>query len=123
MSENPKTKGLSAIERIEKPWGYELVWAKTSQYVGKILFVKKGESLSLQYHREKEETLFLEAGDCQLEAGDGEALETLQWKQGTAFHIPPGYRHRITALSDCRIFEVSTPQLWDVVRLKDKYGR
>ena len=112
------------IVRIEKPWGYELIWANTHQYVAKILFVRAGQSLSLQYHRVKEETLFLEDGDCLLEAGDDEAsLKPVAFPKGTAFHVPPGRLHRIAAKSDCRIFEVSTPHLSDVVRLKDSYGR
>jgi mannose-6-phosphate isomerase-like protein (cupin superfamily) len=117
-------KTTSPIERVEKPWGYELIWAKTSHYVAKLLFVRAGESLSLQYHREKEETLFLESGDCTLLAGDDEKhLQSVDFTHGKAFHIPPGLRHRIRAKSDCRIFEVSTPQLSDVVRLEDRYGR
>ena len=115
---------MHEIEKIEKPWGYELVWANTDNYVAKILFVRAGESLSLQYHRIKEETLFLETGDCHLEAGtDPEKLSEVEFKQGMAFHIPPGCIHRISAKTDCRIFEVSTPHLSDVVRLKDRYGR
>jgi len=110
--------------RIEKPWGYELIWAKTHDYVAKILFVRASNSLSLQYHRVKEETLFLESGDCELETGDDESsLHPVAFVVGTAFHIPPGRLHRISAKTDCRIFEVSTPHLTDVVRLKDSYGR
>lgn len=109
---------------MEKPWGYELIWAHTKDYVGKILFVKKGESLSLQYHRQKEETLFIETGECTIETGqDAEHLAPLHFRAGSVFHIPPGRLHRIKAVSDCRIFEVSTPQLDDVVRLQDLYGR
>ncbi len=112
------------MERIEKPWGYEIIWAKTKDYVAKILFVKAGESLSLQYHKVKEETMFLETGECRLDAGENEEqLKPVNFTQGTAFHIPPGLLHRITAVTDVRIFEVSTPHLSDVVRLKDRYGR
>lgn len=112
------------IEKIEKPWGYELIWAKTNRYVAKILFVRAGEGLSLQYHRIKEETLFLESGDCHLEAGpDADHLSVVEFKPGMRFHIPPGRVHRISAKTDCRIFEVSTPELTDVVRLEDRYGR
>jgi len=112
------------VRKIEKPWGYELVWAETKQYVGKVLFVKAGESLSLQYHRVKEETMFLESGEILLEAGaDENSLAPVPFPSNTAFHIPPGVLHRITAKTDCRIFEVSTPHLDDVVRLKDRYGR
>jgi mannose-6-phosphate isomerase len=112
------------MERIEKPWGHEIIWAKTKDYVAKLLFVKAGEGLSLQYHKLKEETMFLESGDCRLEAGESEdQLRPVEFKTGSAFHIPPGMLHRITAISDVRIFEVSTPHLSDVVRLKDRYGR
>jgi mannose-6-phosphate isomerase-like protein (cupin superfamily) len=124
LSEKPTQKGESSITKVEKPWGYELIWASTHQYVANILFVRAGEGLSLQYHRIKEETLFLESGECLLEAGtDEENLQPVPFPPGCAFHVPPGCIHRLTAKSDCRIFEVSTPQLGDVVRLKDRYGR
>lgn len=111
-------------QKTEKPWGYELLWAHTKDYVAKILFIRRGESLSLQYHREKEETLYLETGECLFEAGpEPSKLEKKTLKPGDVFHFPPGFIHRMTALTDCRLFEVSTPQLSDVVRLKDNYGR
>jgi mannose-6-phosphate isomerase len=114
----------SPIRKIDKPWGYELIWAHTPDYVAKVLFVRAGESLSLQYHEQKEETLFLESGECDLLAGEHEsALRKVDFVPGTAFHIKPGLRHRISGITDCRIFEVSTPQLSDVVRLEDRYGR
>jgi len=114
----------SPIRKIDKPWGYELIWAQTPDYVAKLLFVRAGESLSLQYHEIKEETLFLESGDCNLMAGDSEeTLHKIDFRPGTAFHIKPGLRHRIAGVTDCRIFEVSTPHLSDVVRLEDRYGR
>ncbi|MEZ4749891.1 MAG: cupin domain-containing protein [Bdellovibrionota bacterium] len=112
------------VERTDKPWGHELLWGKTQQYVGKLLFIKAGESLSLQYHKEKEETIFLESGEMQFECGPSESdLQTITLLPGEGFHIPPGYVHRMIAVKDCRVFEVSTPQLHDVVRLKDRYGR
>lgn len=111
-------------EKIQKPWGHELIWAKTAHYVAKILVVRAGESLSLQFHRQKEETLFFESGECALETGpDERSLSKLELKAGDIFHVPPGTLHRIAAITDCRIFEVSTPQLDDVVRLQDRYGR
>ena len=120
MSENLK----APVHKTDKPWGYELLWAKTGQYVGKILFVKKGEALSLQYHREKEETLFIESGECWIETGPNEKeLTKTLYRPGDVFHIPAQTLHRLTAVSDTRIFEVSTPQLSDVVRLEDRYGR
>lgn len=120
MSENLK----QPAHKTEKPWGYELLWAKTNDYVGKVLFVRQGEALSLQFHKEKEETLFIESGNCWIETGAQEnQLVRTQFHPGDIFHIPPGRLHRITAITDCRIFEVSTPQLNDVVRLEDRYGR
>ncbi len=117
-------KPIVSIEKVLKPWGHELIWAKTGQYVGKLLFVRKGESLSLQYHQKKEETMYFESGTCIVETGfEGEQLESFEFTGGEAFHIPPGRLHRITAKTDCTIFEVSTPHLDDVVRLKDNYGR
>lgn len=114
----------SPIRKVDKPWGYELIWAHTKDYVAKMLFVRAGESLSLQYHQAKEETLYLESGDCELLAGESEdQLSKVDFRPGTAFHIKPGLRHRIAGVTDCRIFEVSTPQLTDVVRLEDRYGR
>ena len=92
--------------------------------MGKLLFVRAGESLSLQYHEKKEETMFFESGVCLVETGfEGKPLEAFEFTGGEAFHVPPGQLHRLTAKTDCRIFEVSTPQLDDVVRLKDRYGR
>lgn len=128
MSEDQAQKSKNVPEhsilQIPKPWGYELIWAHTGDYVAKVLFVRAGESLSLQYHRQKVETMFLESGDCLLEAGDSEtSLAPVHFVPGAAFHIPPGIIHRVTAKTDCRIFEVSTPHLDDVVRLKDRYGR
>jgi mannose-6-phosphate isomerase len=112
------------ILKTEKPWGYELLWAKTEKYVAKILVIKAGESLSLQFHRIKEETLYLESGQCHFEVGDSEnALSTIHLHPEMHIHLPPGRIHRMTAITDCRLFEVSTPELDDVVRLKDKYGR
>lgn len=114
----------SEIKRVEKPWGYELIFAKTKDYVGKILHVKKGHQLSLQYHQEKEETIYLQSGRLKFvfEEKKGE-LKDVDMRPGDAHHIPPQRQHRMIALEDCDIFEVSTPQLDDVVRLEDSYGR
>ena len=112
------------MNKIEKPWGYEIHWAVTPQYVGKILFVKAGEALSLQYHEQKEETMYFESGECRVESGPSiEELTEKIYRSGEVFHIPPRHLHRISAITDCRIFEVSTNFLNDVVRLKDQYGR
>jgi mannose-6-phosphate isomerase len=111
--------------RVEKPWGWELIWAHTEAYVGKLLFVRAGQSLSLQFHREKDESWYVESGRATLELGDtGDAvLKREIVSVGACFHYRPGTVHRVTALEDTTIIEVSTPQLDDVVRLEDAYGR
>ena len=107
------------MERIEKPWGYELIWAKTGRYVGKMLHINAGESLSLQYHERKEETILVQTGRMQLRLGD----QSLVLTPGDRAHIPPRTVHRMTALEPCDVIEVSTAELDDVVRLEDHYGR
>jgi len=112
--------------RVDKPWGHEVWWALTERYVGKLLHVKKGESLSLQYHRVKDETILLQSGRLLFEtrpAGEERDLHRIEMKPGDTFHITPGTLHRMTGLEDCDIVEVSTPELEDVVRLEDRYGR
>jgi mannose-6-phosphate isomerase-like protein (cupin superfamily) len=113
------------VRKIEKPWGYELIWALTGVYCGKVLFVKKGQSLSLQFHREKDESWLVQSGRVKLELGEVGApmLQEEVIAAGAAFHFPPGTVHRVTALEDTTILEASTPQLDDVVRLEDAYGR
>lgn len=110
---------------VEKPWGWELIWALSGAYCGKLLFVRAGESLSLQFHREKDESWYVQEGRARLELGEpGKAvLSSEVVAPGAAFHFPPGTVHRVTALDDTLILEVSTPQLDDVVRLEDRYGR
>jgi mannose-6-phosphate isomerase len=111
--------------RVDKPWGYELIWAQTETYVGKVLFVRAGESLSLQFHREKDESWLVQSGRAKLELGAvGESvLKDEVVIAGAAFHYRPGTVHRVTAIEDTTILEVSTTQLDDVVRLEDAYGR
>jgi mannose-6-phosphate isomerase-like protein (cupin superfamily) len=111
--------------RVEKPWGWELIWAETDRYVGKILFVAAGQSLSLQYHERKDESWYVQSGRAKLELGSsGDAvLNEVVIGAGEAFHYPPGTVHRVSALEDTTILEVSTPDLDDVVRLADAYGR
>ena len=111
--------------RVEKPWGWELIWAETDLYVGKTLFVRAGESLSLQFHRVKDESWYVQSGRAKLELGEaGEAVLSEEIITGPAFfHLRPGTVHRLSALEDTTILEVSTPHLDDVVRLEDKYGR
>ena len=115
----------SDVRRVEKPWGYELIWALTDVYCGKVLFVRAGHSLSLQFHREKDESWFVQSGRARLELGDAGASVLVEEvvAAGAAFHYRPGTVHRVTALEDTTILEVSTPQLDDVVRLEDAYGR
>jgi mannose-6-phosphate isomerase len=118
---------LSEIpKRVEKPWGYEIWWARTERYVGKILHVKKGESLSLQYHNVKEETIRIQSGRLLLEIGAADEegqLRRVDMGPGDVMHIAPRTVHRMTGLEDCDVLEVSTPELDDVVRLEDRYGR
>jgi mannose-6-phosphate isomerase len=109
--------------RVEKPWGHELIWALTDRYVGKILHIEPGHVLSLQYHNKKDETIFLWSGRMLFEIKEGDELVSREMKVGEAVHITPKTVHRMTAIDDCDIFEVSTPELDDVVRLQDKYGR
>jgi mannose-6-phosphate isomerase len=127
--DSPNLEGLDAWayepRRVEKPWGYELIWAHAEEYVGKVLFVKAGESLSLQFHNEKDESWLVQSGRAKLELGSvGDAmLEQEVIGAGAAFRFRPGTVHRVTALEDTTILEVSTPHLDDVVRLEDRYGR
>jgi mannose-6-phosphate isomerase-like protein (cupin superfamily) len=112
------------VEHVPKPWGHETIWARTARYVGKILHVRRGEALSLQYHQVKDETIRVLAGTIVLEVGgeDGR-LESVRLGPGDGWHIPPRMRHRMTAVEDADVLEVSTPELDDVVRLADRYGR
>jgi len=127
--DSPNFEGLDrwafAPRRVEKPWGWELIWADTDLYVGKILFVRAGQSLSLQFHREKDESWYVLEGRAELQLGEaGQAVLTTEVVgPGVAFRLRPGTVHRIRAVEDTTILEVSTPQLDDVVRLEDEYGR
>ena len=114
-----------ATRTVEKPWGYELIWAETEEYVGKILFVRGNCSLSLQFHNRKDETWYVQSGRAEIELGAvGDSVTTREIVgQGAAFHLEPGTVHRITALEDTTVLEVSTPYLDDIVRLEDLYGR
>ena len=114
---------MGEIARVEKPWGYELHWAKTERYVGKVLHVKAGHALSLQYHNVKDETIFLWTGKLLFEIQEGEGIVAREMSPGESVHIKPHTIHRMTAIEDSDIFEVSTPELDDVVRLEDRYGR
>lgn len=109
---------------VDKPWGWELVWAESEAYVGKLLFVRAGESLSLQYHDLKDESWLVQDGRARLELGVvGGELETVEIAKGDAFRFRPRTVHRVTALEDTLVIEVSTNHPADVVRLEDRYGR
>lgn len=110
--------------RVEKPWGYELIWAETPQYIGKILHIERSGQLSYQYHEHKIETVYVLAGVVELEVATTDGpRQRLRLQPGQSFHVPPGLRHRMTAIETCDILEASTPELEDVVRLEDRYGR
>ena len=115
--------GRVEITTVPKPWGHETIWAKTDRYVGKIIHIKAGHALSVQYHNRKDETIFLWSGRLLFEIDRGNGLERHEVTPGRPFHVTPGTIHRMTAIEDCDVFEVSTPELDDVVRLEDRYGR
>ena len=109
--------------RVEEPWGHEMIWARTPKYVGKILHIKAGEKLSLQFHRVKDETIHVQTGRMRfLVEEDGQMVERVL-NPGDSYHIVPNTKHRMIAETDCDILEASTPELEDVVRLEDSYGR
>jgi mannose-6-phosphate isomerase len=109
--------------RVEKPWGYELIWAHAPRYVGKILHINRGHRLSLQYHNRKEETIHVLAGQLRLVVDEGTGLTEIDLAPGESYHIAPLTKHRMIAITDCDLLEASTPELDDVVRLEDAYGR
>lgn len=126
--------GPIGVRTVPKPWGHEAIWAVTPHYVGKILHIKAGQALSVQYHNEKDETVYLLSGELvyRVQEGDAragakpvkwDAMKDVKLKQGEAFRIAPGTVHQMEAITDCDILEVSTNHLDDVVRLKDRYGR
>jgi mannose-6-phosphate isomerase len=148
--------GRVEVTTVPKPWGHETIWAKTDRYVGKVLHIKAGHALSVQYHKQKDETVFLLSGQLKYwvqtevkgqrpeakgqmatgphrTAGTGETpvagrqaipeMNDVNLRVGDAFRITPGTIHYMEAVTDCDILEVSTPELDDVVRLKDRYGR
>jgi mannose-6-phosphate isomerase len=144
--------GRQEITTVSKPWGHETIWANTDRYAGKILHIKAGHALSVQYHNRKDETVYLLSGELKYwvqatpstgprtdtpgphrTAGTGETpvagrspipqMTDVRLKVGDAFRITPGTIHYMEAVTDCDVLEVSTPELDDVVRLKDRYGR
>ena len=110
-------------KRVEKPWGHELWWAQTDRYVGKLLHVKAGSQLSLQYHVKKDETIHLWSGEMILVLQDDDRLVDHRMQPGDSYHVKPGTVHRMRAVTDCDVLEVSTPEVEDVVRVEDDYGR
>lgn len=126
--EKTKTGGAPDSGRVEvvlvsKPWGYERIWARSERYVGKVLHINAGEELSLQYHNKKDETVHLLSGELVYRVKLGDTLEDVKLKKGESFRIRPGTVHQMYAVTDCDILEVSTPEVDDIVRLSDKYGR
>lgn len=109
--------------RVEKPWGHELIWARTDRYVGKILHVKAGHVLSCQYHNRKDETMHVLTGELILRTGTADHLDARPFRAGESVHIPAGMVHQIEAVTDTDVLEASTPELDDLVRLSDRYGR
>jgi mannose-6-phosphate isomerase len=108
---------------VEKPWGHEIIWAHTERYVGKILHINKGESLSYQYHVVKDETIRLLSGTLEMDIETSGERRKLRLSPGECLHIVPRMKHRMIAIEECDVLEVSTPELDDVVRLEDRYGR
>jgi mannose-6-phosphate isomerase-like protein (cupin superfamily) len=112
------------MRRVNKPWGYEIIWAENPKYLGKILNVMAGKRLSLQYHKIKDETIIVQKGTLKLEVGTSKSdLKTLTLNEGQSYHIPAGTIHRMSAITDTEVFEVSTPEITDVVRIEDDYNR
>jgi len=118
-----KSSRLRPPRKIRKPWGYEILWAVTNKYAGKILHIRRGEALSLQSHRRKDESIYLYSGELVIELEKNGKMVATRIHKGEAVRIPQGMKHRFTALRTSTVFEVSTPHLSDVVRFEDRYGR
>ena len=115
--------GRVEVVTVDKPWGYERIWARTDSYVGKVLHINAGEELSLQYHNAKDETVHLLSGELVYRVKLGESLDDVKLRKGESFRITPGTIHQMLAVTDCEVLEVSTAEVDDVVRLSDRYGR
>ncbi|MBV9879279.1 MAG: cupin domain-containing protein [Gemmatirosa sp.] len=116
--------GRVDVRVVPKPWGHETIWGHTDRYCGKILHIKAGHSLSVQYHERKDETVYLLSGEMRYWVGESaDALHDVRLRSGEAFRITPGTVHYMEAVTDCDVLEASTPELDDVVRIKDRYGR
>jgi mannose-6-phosphate isomerase-like protein (cupin superfamily) len=116
--------GRTDVRIVQKPWGHETIWALTDRYCGKVLHIKAGEALSVQYHERKDETIHLLSGEMIYRVGErGGELRDVRLCRGESFRITPGTVHQMEAVTDCDVLEASTPELDDVVRLTDRYGR
>ncbi len=120
----PKS-GRVGVTHVPKPWGHETIWARSDWYVGKILHINAGHELSVQYHNRKDETVYLLSGEIvyRVQREGDDILDDMKLKVGESFRITPGTIHQMIAVTDCDVLEVSTPEIDDVVRLSDKYGR
>ncbi len=120
----PKS-GRATVTHVPKPWGHETIWAHSERYVGKILHINAGYELSVQYHNRKDETIYLLSGEIvyRVQREGDDVLDDVKLKVGESFRITPGTIHQMIATTDCDVLEVSTPEIDDVVRLSDKYGR
>ena len=126
MTKHKDTKPVSGrvdVVKVPKPWGHETIWALSDRYVGKILHINAGQELSVQYHNKKDETVHLLSGEISYRVKTNDLLEDMRLRVGESFRITPGTVHQMVAVTDCDVLEVSTPELDDVVRLSDKYGR
>ncbi len=110
--------------KVEKPWGYEILFALTPKYAGKLIFVKKGHRLSLQYHKKKDESFYVLEGQAmiEIEGSDGQLIKSVA-RPGYHIRIPPLIKHRVAAITDTTIIEASTPEMDDIQRLEDDYNR
>lgn len=115
--------GRTDVTIVPKPWGHEVIWAHTDRYVGKILHIKAGHALSVQYHQRKDETVYLLSGELRYWVKLDDEMRDMKLTVGEAFRITPGTIHYMEAVTDCDVLEASTPDLDDVVRLSDRYGR
>lgn len=115
--------GKVAVRIVQKPWGHEVIWAHTEHYVGKLLHIKAGHALSMQYHLQKDETLHVLRGELRYRVSAGDAMQDVTLQAGESFRNTPGTVHQMEAVTDCDVLEASTPHLDDVVRLADRYGR
>jgi quercetin dioxygenase-like cupin family protein len=123
MPEHPTGDDARPPYRVPKPWGYELVWARTDRYVGKILHIEPGHVLSLQYHTKKDETIYVLRGEIILRVQDGDMLTERRLREGEGCRIPPPLIHQMEAVTAADLLEASTPEIEDVVRVRDRYGR